>query len=91
MKKCTISVQSGLNELADLLKKEGYNVCDMGYCNIDTDITIVNVSDYRYEGLNSNDCRICKGDKKSLVINSANYSNEEVLQLIKNNTCCECC
>ncbi|MTI67555.1 MAG: hypothetical protein FH753_13295 [Firmicutes bacterium] len=86
MTKYTISIQSGLGEIENLLKKEGYEVCKMGKCNKNENISIIDVCDSEYEELESTSCRI-DGKNKRLVINAADYTPEEILNLIKNNRC----
>lgn len=83
-----ISVQRGLNEISELLITNGYEVYQMGIDDKDVDIAIINVSDYEYEGIGSiAECRQYGEDKRLLVINSSNYSPEEVLRIITNKTC----
>lgn len=79
-----ISVQRGLNEISDLLISKGYDVCQSGTCGEKADIAIVEVSDYEYEGLNTMDCRQLGEDNKILVINSANHTPQQVLEIIEN-------
>lgn len=82
-----VSVQRGLNDITDLLIQNGYDVCQMGACSSDVDITIINVSDFEYEGISGTACRINGEDKRTLLINSAIYSPHEILDIIKNKTC----
>lgn len=88
MKNYTISIQRGLSDVSDLLKKEGYNVCYMGQCGTDADIAVIDVPDYEYEGIGPAECRIIGSERKMFVINSANYSPNEIVDLIKRNKCC---
>lgn len=84
MKNYKISVQRGLNEISDLLISKGYDVCQSGKCGSKANIAIVEVSDYEYEGLNTMDCRQLGADDKILVINSANQTPAQVLEIIEN-------
>lgn len=88
MNNYTISIQRGLSDLSELLKKEGYNVCYMGQCGTDVDITVIDVPDYEYEGIPASECRLNGSERKMLVINSANFSTKEIVDIIKHNKCC---
>jgi len=91
MNNLKISVQRGLKEITDFLINSGYEVHQMGINDRDVDITIIDVSDYEYEGINSiAECRHYGEDKKLLVINSSNYSPEDILRIINSKASC-CC
>jgi Uncharacterised protein family (UPF0180). len=44
-----ITIQTGLNEVADYLRENGYDVCVMGNCKGGADISIVDVPDSDWE------------------------------------------
>ncbi|MZQ74675.1 MAG: hypothetical protein GT589_00760 [Peptoclostridium sp.] len=81
-----ITIQTGLNEVADYLRENGYDVCVMGNCKGGADISIVDVPDSDWEEMGSAECRI-DGENEMLVINAAKYTKEEILNLVKNNMC----
>lgn len=77
-----ISIQTGMTELENLLKKEGYDVVKYGDNDMDAHVTIINDVDMAYEEIEPVQCH-----GKMLVINADNMSPEKVLEAIKKGPC----
>lgn len=88
MKKYKISIQKGLDEIENLLRKEGHELVYMGEGDIGSDITIMNGVDTVYEEIENKQCMF-NGSKEHemLVINASNLTPEEVLDMVSNNHC----
>ncbi|WP_430884205.1 YkuS family protein [Fusibacter sp. JL216-2] len=77
-----ISIQTGMTELENLLKKEGYDVVKYGDNDMDAHVAIINDVDMAYEEIEPVQCH-----GKMLVINADNMSPERVLEAIKKGPC----
>lgn len=88
MKKYKISIQKGLTEIEDLLKREGHEVVYMGENDLNADITVMNGVDTVYEEIENAQCMYNGNEEhQMLVINATNLSPEKVLDMIRNNHC----
>ena len=84
MNKFKISLQDGLDEVGELLKKEGHEVMHFGEDGLHADITIITGVDSEYEEINSTEL-ISNGPNQSmLVINATRMSTDEILQRVNN-------
>lgn len=81
MKNYKIAVQSGLNEVEDALKKEGFNVYPYGSAGLDADVTIITGVDEAYEEIQPAQYH-ANGSKKMLVIDGTNSSTDVILKRI---------
>ena len=88
MKLKKISIQKDLKDIEYLLLEAGYEVVYMGDDDSDCAITIMSGVDEEYSGLEHSQC-MCSGDKdhQMLVINVGDLSPEQVLSLVKKNSC----
>lgn len=77
-----ISIQTGMTELENLLKQEGYNVVRYGHNDMDAQVAIINDVDMAYEEIEPVQCH-----GKTLVINADNMSPDKVLEAIKKGPC----
>ena len=88
MKKYKISIQSGLDEIENLLKKDGHEVLHMGEGDIGSDISIMNGVDTVYEEIENKQCMYNGNDEhEMLVINASNLTPQEVLEIVNYNKC----
>jgi phage-related minor tail protein len=77
-----ISIQTGMTELENLLKQEGYNVVKYGDNDMDASVAIINDVDMAYEEIEPVQCH-----GKMLVINADNITPEKVLEAIRKGPC----
>jgi hypothetical protein len=70
MKNKKIAVQRGLNEIMEILKKEGYDVVLYEDNKDDVDVIILSGIDSEYEETEYAQCRVY-GDKKMLLIDAS--------------------
>lgn len=82
-----IAVQKGLDEIMDVLKKEGYNVVVYEDNKEDVDITIISGIDSEYEEIEPAQCRAYGNDKKMLIIDATRLTPETILKYVKNIKC----
>jgi len=87
MRKYTIVIQSGLDVIKNLLRKEGHNVFNIGECKVEEDILIISGVDGEYVGIQPAECRIFREEKKLFVINASEFIPQEIVELVKYNTC----
>lgn len=77
-----ISIQPGMTDLENTLKKEGYNVVRYGDNDMDAQVAIINDVDMAYEEIEPVQCH-----GKMLVINADNMSPDKVLEAIRKGPC----
>lgn len=77
-----ISIQTGMTELENLLKKEGYNVVKYGDNDLDAQVAIINDVDMAYEEIEPVQCH-----GRTLVINADSLAPEKILEAIKRGPC----
>ncbi len=77
-----ISIQSGMTELENLLKQEGYDVVKYGDNDLDAQVAIINDVDMAYEEIEPVQCH-----GKMLVISANTLSPDKVLEAIKRGPC----
>ncbi len=77
-----ISIQSGMAELENLLKQEGYDVVKYGDNDLDAQVAIINDVDMAYEEIEPVQCH-----GKMLVISANTLSPDKVLEAIKRGPC----
>lgn len=87
MKKYTIAVQRGLDEISTLLKDKGYDVVPLETSKNNVDITIISGVHSEYEEIQTAQCRSLGQDNKMLVINATGLSPEKVLEYVENVKC----
>jgi len=81
MKNYKIAVQSGLSEVEEALKNEGFNVYPYGEAGLDADVTIITGVDEAYEEIQPAQYH-ANGKKPMLVIDGTNSSTEVILKRI---------
>lgn len=88
MKMKKVAIQKDLEDIKTLLLGEGYEVVYMGENDSDCGITIMSGVDEEYSGLEHSQC-MYNGDKEHqmLVINVGSLTPEQVVNLVKKNSC----
>lgn len=81
MKNYKIAIQSGLNEVENALKSEGFDVYKYGADGLDADITIITGVDEAYEEIQPVQYH-ANGKKQMLVIDGTNSSTEMILKRV---------
>lgn len=79
--KYKIAIQSGLNEVENVLKNEGFDVYPYGKAGLDADITIITGVDEAYEEIQPAQYH-ANGKKQMLVIDATNTTPEKVLERV---------
>ncbi len=85
MKNFKIAIQAGLNEVEEVLIKEGFDVHKYGTAGLDADITIITGIDEAYEEIQPEEYHK-NGKKEMLIIDATNTSPEEVLKKVHKHT-----
>lgn len=88
MKINKVAIQRDLEDIKTLLLNEGYEVVYMGENDSDCGVTIMSGVNEEYSGLEHSQC-MYDGDREHqmLVINVGTLSPEQILNLVKKNSC----
>lgn len=81
MKNYKIAIQSGLKEVEEILRNEGFSVYNYETSGLDADITIITGIDEAYEEIEPEQYR-ANGKKEMLIIDATNTTPEEVLKKV---------
>lgn len=81
MKNYKIAVQSGLSEVEEALRNEGFDVYRYGSAGLDADVTIITGIDEAYEEIQPAQYH-ANGKKKMLVIDGTNSTTETILKRV---------
>lgn len=79
--KLKVEIQSGLIEVENRLRQEGFDVYKYGQAGLDADITVVTGIDEAYEEIQPAQYH-CNGRKKMLVVDATNTSPNEIMKRI---------
>ncbi len=77
-----ISIQSGMTEIENLLKKEGFDVVKYGENDLDAQVAVINDVDMAYEEIEPVQCH-----GKMLVISANSLTPDKVLEAIRKGPC----
>lgn len=81
MEKWKISIQTGLNEVEEKLRAEGYSVFEYGKAGLDADITIITGIDHEYGEIEFEQIRK-NGKKEMLILDATNVSVDIVIKSV---------
>lgn len=87
MKRYTISIQNGLDSIAQALVEAGHTLIPYDQAGLKADIVIISGVDSAYEEIETAQCRIGSEGKELLLINASGLKTSEVLRHIEQNKC----
>jgi len=87
MKKYTISIQSGLQEIEKRLIEEGHTLLPYDQAGLKADIVIISGVDSAYEEIETAQCRLGHDAAELLLINASRLTPDDVIKYVNENNC----
>lgn len=89
MKKHTISIQGGLQEIEKRLITEGHTLVPYDQAGLDADVVIISGVDSEYEEIEDAQCRMGLNNSEHLLINATKLTPDQVVKYIEDYQCGE--